>query len=263
MKPYYQDSHCTIYHGDAKEILPELDPVDVVFTSPPYWQQRDYGIEKFDWIDTVAKTIPKTKDQGDTQIIVNLGTVYKSGRLFPYWNYLIDEMEAADWRWYDQYIWGQGEGLPGDFNGRLAPSHEYLFHFNRKYVKLNKTEKCLSTNRTNSGANILSKRNGYKKGYKIGDRSVGEYKISNSIINIQRQVDRSGIEAGHPAVFPMALPKKIITIWGCKTIVDPFMGSGTTLRGAKDLNCKAIGIDISENNCEMAANRLKQEVLKL
>jgi DNA modification methylase len=43
MKPYYQDSHCTIYHADCREVLPGLAPVDLVLTDPPY------GIGKADW----------------------------------------------------------------------------------------------------------------------------------------------------------------------------------------------------------------------
>jgi DNA modification methylase len=70
---------------------------------------------------------------------------------------------------------------------------------------------------------------------------------------------------GHPAQMPEAVQRWLLdtfTIEG-DTILDPFMGSGTTLRAAKDLNRKAIGIEIEEKYCEIAANRLQQEVLRL
>lgn len=67
----------------------------------------------------------------------------------------------------------------------------------------------------------------------------------------------------HPASFPIGLPKRALTTTKAGTVLDPFMGSGTTLRAAKDCNRKAIGIEIDERYCEVAARRLSQEVLNL
>jgi site-specific DNA-methyltransferase (adenine-specific) len=68
---------------------------------------------------------------------------------------------------------------------------------------------------------------------------------------------------GHPTQKPVKLMKRLIELRGdISMILDPFMGSGTTLRAAKDLGRKAIGIEIEERYCEIAANRLRQEVLQ-
>lgn len=68
----------------------------------------------------------------------------------------------------------------------------------------------------------------------------------------------------HPNQKPLALMKWAISQapQDCKVILDPFMGSGTTLRAAKDLGRRAIGIEREEQYCEDAANRLRQEVLQ-
>jgi hypothetical protein len=70
--------------------------------------------------------------------------------------------------------------------------------------------------------------------------------------------------SGHPWPKPMRLFSKLLSHFSDpdETVVDPFMGSGTTLRAAKDLGRKAIGIEIEEKYCEIAANRLRQEVLQ-
>lgn len=67
----------------------------------------------------------------------------------------------------------------------------------------------------------------------------------------------------HPNQKPLPLMRWCINRMGDGVILDPFMGSGTTLRAAKDLGRKSIGIEIEEKYCEIAAKRLEQEVLNL
>ena len=72
-------------------------------------------------------------------------------------------------------------------------------------------------------------------------------------------------ELGHPTVKPLPVIGKLVRLGSQigETILDPFMGSGTTLRAAKDLQRHAIGIEIEERYCEIAAKRMGQEVLNL
>jgi site-specific DNA-methyltransferase (adenine-specific) len=74
---------------------------------------------------------------------------------------------------------------------------------------------------------------------------------------------RSGWEKKHTCPKPFKLWKRIAARFSSAgdSILDPFMGSGTTLRAAKDLGLSAIGIEIEEKYCEIAAERLRQEVL--
>jgi len=258
--PYYQDNHCIIYHGDCRDILPELEPVDLVFTSPPYWNQRTYG-GKQDWVSVVPVALSNINLTNNGQILINLGLIHKDGSVFCYWDYLKDAMLAKNYRLFGWYVWEQGEGLPGDWNGRLAPSFEFIFHYNKKAIKINK---WIKTQQLKIGKHGLRAKNDKLRKITTSKKYGDPFKIPNSVIRINRccgEVLRSGPEVEHPARFPVKLPAFILKTFTSNTILDPFMGSGTTLRAAKDLNRKAIGIEIEEKYCEIAAKRLSQEVL--
>lgn len=79
---------------------------------------------------------------------------------------------------------------------------------------------------------------------------------------LQENMARKEVRS-HPNQKPLAVMKWALSLApdSPQLIFDPFMGSGTTLRAAKDLGLKAIGCDLSEQYCEDAAKRLRQEVL--
>ena len=269
MKPYYDHAGIVIYHGDCREVLPALvmnGPVltplwDVIFTSPPYGQQREYTIGKIDWDALVPPALSATSPDRRSADVCELALIHKDGNVVPYWDSLISALGTEGWRLFGWYVWDQLNGLPGDWNGRLAPSHEWVFHFNANAIQPNKTVKAKTAGRSNAGSGGLRHADGHVGKWNGGP--VQEFKIEDSVIRTDRVYHRCEYENEHPAIFPESLPAKFILTYSQEgqIICDPFMGSGTTLRAAKDLGRRAIGIEIEEKYCEIAAKRLSQEVM--
>jgi DNA modification methylase len=259
MRPFYSDAAATIYLGDCREILPALDPVDVVFTSPPYAQQRDYTQPIGDWTALLTETFSRLPSHAHTQILVNLGLVHRHGEVVEYWRGWLAAMRESGWRHFGWYVWDQGDGLPGDWNGRLAPSHEFVFHLNRK---ARQAHKWIPTQGRPASGTGLRSRDGTTKGMSSPTLCGQPFKIADSVIRVYREMRRVW---SHPAMFPVNLPLHFLQSFSGsgEMVLDPFMGSGTTLVAAKALGRQSIGIDREESYCEIAAQRLSQEVLAL
>ncbi len=128
-----------------------------LFTSPPYAQQRDYGAAKErvgDWNALMQSVFTAARVTADAQLVVNLGLVHRGGEWIPYWEGWVAWMRAQGWRWFGWYVSDQGPGLPGDWNGRLAPSHEFIFHFNRAPCKPHKTVPSKHAGKTLGGGGL-------------------------------------------------------------------------------------------------------------
>jgi DNA modification methylase len=93
-------------------------------------------------------------------------------------------------------------------------------------------------------------------------KRIGEFGIRLNVWDIN-PVMSNGIRSCHPATYPMEIPCGHISSWTneSETVLDPFLGSGTTLVACKQLGRKGIGIELEEKYCAIAANRLRQEVL--
>jgi DNA modification methylase len=266
LKPYYQHGDIRIYCGDAREVAPQLEPVDLVVTSPPYAEQRRYGFKTgaFRWDHVVPRVLAGVNLAPDGQMLVNLGLVHRDGEVVCYWEPMIHTLRSFGYRLFGWYVWDQGAGLPGDWHGRLAPSHEWIFHFNRSPAQPTKWVPCVdsgdwrptskSRTRADGSANITYNH--------AGGHKIGSHKIADSVFRIHRNAGKRDGQPEHPAVFPTALAESVIRSFG-GVVLDPFMGSGTSLIVAGRLNRAAIGIEVNERYCEMAANRLDAESAQL
>jgi hypothetical protein len=136
------------------------------FTSPPYAQQRDYKTGAQDWDALMRGVFSILPMKHGAQVLVNLGLVHRDGEWLPYWDGWIEWMRSAGWRRFGWYVWDQGFGLPGEWRGRLAPSHEFIFHFNRIAERARKTvDKKPASIRIGSGGNL--------RNHIMADRTAG------------------------------------------------------------------------------------------
>ncbi len=210
-KPYYQDTAVTIYHGDCREILPELPKVDLVLTDPPY------GLAG---ADTDKNSYASFSDDAETVTALVL-MVLKMAK-------------------YERFV--------------MTPGQSQMF----KYPE----PKAVGAFYYPAGSGSCSW--GfvgwqpifyYGKDPRLAD---GLGRVMNSHSSTEQAENW-----GHPCVKPIGQWKWLLDRSSRigETILDPFMGSGTTLRAAKDLGRKAIGIELEEKYCEIAARRMAQEVL--
>lgn len=214
MKPYYQDSAVTIYHGDCRDVLPQIPRcADLVLTDPPYvFDDGGWGVKQ---IRKSYVGVHALRDGFE----IDLLTQFENWICFCQKRQLISLLCLANEKGkFDLVTWNKTAPMPLTCN-TLLPDVEYA---------------VLSMNRTIGG--------------EYGDKA--HFYISP---NGQSKID-------HPTAKPLGLIIKLLVIGGGDTVLDPFMGSGTTLRAAKDLGRKAIGIEIEERYCEIAAKRMAQEV---
>ncbi|MCP4549658.1 MAG: site-specific DNA-methyltransferase, partial [bacterium] len=226
------------------------------FTSPPYGQQRDYGQLIDDWDGLMEGVFGNLPMKDDGQVLVNLGLIYRDGQCVTYWADWVLWMQSQGWRRFGWYVWDQGSGLPADWLGRFAPSHEWVFHFNQKAVRPHKTiEKQPTDHGPQFGPNTRGSGLRSRDGRNAPPFSLclDPNKIPDSVVRVNREYDN---RSGHPAVFPVGLPAHFLRCWDGLTY-DPFLGSGTTMVAAEQLGRVCCGIEIDPKYVAVALQRMK------
>lgn len=232
------------------------EKADLCFTSPPYGQQRDYGAGKVsDWDNLMNGVFSILPMADGAQVLVNLGMIHRDNEWMPYWDKWLEYMRSAGWRRFGLYVWDQGPGLPGDWNGRLAPAFEFVFHFNKEAKRANKTKPCKHAGSQNHGTGLRGK-DGTVGGYTAIDDVVQDTKIPDSVIRVMRHKAR-GIETQHPAVFPVELVEEVSAAFSKSghALYEPFCGSGTTLIACEKTNRRCFGMELDARYCDVVLTR--------
>jgi DNA modification methylase len=222
--PYFQSSTITLYHGDCREILPQLELADLVVTDPPYgvaWKSHrgahevligdDGSLELSSWLTLTLRHLRR----GRHAYIFGLATT--------------DIEPTVPFCGLTELIWNKGVMGLGDITSPWGPSHEKILFGVQEISKANRA-----------------------KGYGVTAARLRK----GSILSFMRP--HSSQTLRHPTEKPVDLLRVLIessSTFG-ELVLDPFAGVGSTLEAALLEGRRAIGIEIDERYCEIAATRL-------
>lgn len=267
-----------IIHGDCEKVLQGFpdNSVDLIFTSPPYADQRakTYGGIKpdryVDWFLPKAAEFKRVLKPTGT-FILNIKERVVDGERHIYVLDLIIKMREQGWLWTEEYIWHKKNSYPGKWPNRFRDNWERLIQFNKeknfsmyqesvmvpigdwakdRLAKLSDTDKIRDESKVSSGFG----------------KNVSNWVGRNMVYptNVLHMATETGNKS-HSAVFPSDLPDWFIKLFTKPgdIVLDPFVGSGTTAFSAVQLGRHFVGIDINAEYIHLANQRIFEKQIKL
>lgn len=255
MNRYFKQDDIEIYRNDilqymryADEDIPE-GVADLIITSPPYNVEVEYSdykdnLEYDKYIDFARywmnNCFSLASDNG--RMCINIPIDENKGGHRPVYADLVTVARDVGWKYHATIIWNKGNTSKRTAWGSwmsasaphvIAPVEAIVVLYKDEWRKANKGTSDITRQEFMDWTNGMWTFNGQTK------KAVG----------------------GHPAAFPVELPKRCIKLFSYvgDTVLDPFLGSGTTLVAAKILKRKGIGIEVSEKYCDIAIKRLREE----
>ncbi len=231
------------------------------FTSPPYATQRDYTKRIDDWDGLMCGVFANLILADDGQVLVNLGLIHRDYQWVAYWDRWIAWMEIQGWRRFGWYVWDQGFGLPGDWNGRLAPSHEFIFHFNRRSRRPERWVEKKPESITPTGTcGALRTSGGKTRDFASPLSGLNKTKIADSVIRVLRQQGPVGKGIDFPAPFSVGFAISIVksfTLEG-EICFEPFAGSGSQIIACEQLGRKCRAMEIEPRYVDVSVKRWEE-----
>ena len=260
-----------IHHGDALEVLSALAPdsVNLVFTSPPYADQRKNtygGIAPDDyvaWFLPVAAGLQRVL-RPEGSFVLNIKERVVQGERHTYVLELILALREQGWLWTEEFCWHKKNCYPGKWPNRFRDSWERCLQFNRqrkfamyqqevmvpmgdwaksRLKSLSETDRLRDESRVQSGF-----------GKNVSNWEGRAQAYPTNVLHLATECNN----VGHSAAFPVPLPAWFIRLFTRPgdVVLDPFIGSGSTAVAAKGLGRHFIGIDKERNYCEISRERV-------
>jgi site-specific DNA-methyltransferase (adenine-specific) len=258
--------------GDSKEKLKEIgdNSVDLIFTSPPYADRRNhtYGGIKPDkyveWFLPITKELLRVLKPTGT-FVLNIKEKVENGERHTYVLELILEMKKQGWLWTEEFIWHKKNSYPGKWPNRFRDAWERLLQFNKDkkfnmyqedvMVPVGDWAKTRLKNLSNTDKVRDNSKVGSGFGKKISNWVERDKVYPTNVIHLATECNNKN----HSAAFPDDLPEWFIKLFSREgdTVLDPFMGSGTTLFVAEKMKRNSIGIDVMLEYYEMVLKKIE------
>ena len=259
-KEFEKIGKAELYLGDALEVLKDIydESIDLIVTSPPYADSRQntYGGIKPDnyneWIIPICGELLRVLKPTGT-FILNIKEKVVNGERHTYVLELILELRKQGWLWTEEFIWHKKNSYPGKWPNRFRDAWERLIQFNKnRFFKMYQDEvkipigdwsKARLENLSETDLTRDESRVGSGFGKKIANWVGKETVYPTNVLHMATECGNRN----HSAVFPSSLPEWFIKLFtrNGDIVLDPFMGSGTTIKTALNLQRHAIGIDIN------------------
>lgn len=261
-----------IYCGDCVEVLAYFpdDCIDLIITSPPYDSIRDYNGFVFNF-PLISREMYRVLQSGGVVVWVVNDETLKGSESLSSFKQAIYFVEDCGFKLHDTMIW-QKTGVNFPSKGRYTQIFEYMFIFSKGKPKTFNPicdvpklwEGSWGKLKTRNRDGSLTDRNLENEGKaRSGRDDTGLYGYKQrfniwNIVNGRNFSTRDSVAYEHPAIFPEKLAEDHIISWSNEgdVVLDPMCGSGTVCKMAKMLNRKYIGIDVSEEYCEIARKRV-------
>jgi DNA modification methylase len=266
------------FHGDCEEVLKRLPDncIDLIFTSPPYADQRQHAYggvspdEYVDWFLPKAQQFMRVLKPTGT-FILNIKERVVNGERHTYVLELVLKMREQGWFWTEEFMWHKKNSYPGKWPNRFRDNWERLIQFNKdkkfqmhqeavmvpvgdwakdRLAKLSETDKTRDESKVGSGF-----------GKNVSNWLGRSMVYPTNVIHMATECSNRN----HSATFPVELPAWFIKLFtqSGDTVLDPFMGSGTTALAAIQQGRNFVGIDISKEYVELARKRAANQQIRL
>ncbi|MFO7851924.1 MAG: site-specific DNA-methyltransferase [Bacteroidales bacterium] len=264
--------------GDSKDVLKSIDDnsIDLIFTSPPYADQRKdtYGgihpDQYVEWFLPITKQLLRVLKPTGT-FILNIKEKVVKGERSTYVIELILEMRKQGWLWTEEFIWHKKNSYPGKWPNRFRDSWERLLQFNkmRKFNMYQEEVMVPMGNWAKTRLRNLSETDRIRDNSKVGSgfgKNISNWlerdkAYPSNVLHLATECNNKN----HSAAFPQELPQWFIKLFTKEldVVIDPFMGSGTTLIVANKMKRHSIGIDIVTEYYEMVKSSLPEKSVYL